>query len=211
LDIRRISPIKFNINPTQVEKRDGWNVALSYGPHSGPFLIDLSHRPKWDLQNSNLPRFRPFGLIIPENPGQCTFSEGILINRMNRTQCQIWHLAGKKPRAPRSSSYTEITDGQCLLAVTGPSALDVMERITNLDLASPALSPPCLIQGPVLHIPCQVVLFSRPTAQATILFSFSRGYGQTMADAILHSGKDLGLRPGGEEDLDFLGALNIDG
>jgi len=201
MEIRRVSPIRFDATATKSEERNGWTVALSYGLSEGTLLIDLSHRPKWDLQSSNLARFRPFGIRIPETPGQCIFSQGILINRMNRTQCAIWNLSADKGRAPRSSSYTEVTDGLALLAVTGPSALDVMERVTSLDLGSPSLSPPCLLQGPVLHIPCQVVLLLKEGSEATILFSFSRGYGQAMADALLGAARDLDLRPGGELDL----------
>ncbi|OPX40381.1 MAG: hypothetical protein B1H13_07645 [Desulfobacteraceae bacterium 4484_190.3] len=199
--IQRKSPIGFDREPVQKENWDGWEVAISYGTGNGPFLIDLSHRSKWDLQDADLSRFQPFGLTIPGNPGQCVYRKGIIINRMNRTQCAIWHLAGKQPKPPREPAYTETTDGHTLLAVTGKDTLGVMERITNLDLGAPALTPPCLIQGPILHIPCQVVLFSRGGGEATILFSFSRGYGQTMAEALLDSGKDLGLVPGGELDL----------
>lgn len=200
-DIQRLSPVCFEMKPVQTEERDGWKVALSYGDGGGPFLIDLSHRSKWDLQDSNLSRFRPFGLWVPEDPGQCHFKKGILINRMNRTQCALWHLAGKRPKPPEEPAYTETTDGHALLAVTGKDTLRVMERVTNLDLGAPSLSPPCLIQGPVLHIPCQVVLFSRDSDEATILFSFSRGYGLAMAEALLDAGEDLGLTPGGEVDL----------
>lgn len=200
-NVERRSPISFNIKPVQTENWDGWEVAISCGTGDGPFLIDLSHRSKWDLQDSDLSRFRPFGMPVPEKPGQCVFEKGILINRMNRTQCAIWHVEGKRPKQTMETAYTEMTDGQVLLAVTGKDALGVMESVTTLDLGAPSLTPPCLIQGPVLHIPCQVVLFSRNGDEATVLFSFSRGYGQAMAEALLHSGKDLGLTPSGEMDL----------
>ncbi|RLB13770.1 MAG: sarcosine oxidase subunit gamma SoxG [Deltaproteobacteria bacterium] len=202
-NIQRRSPIRFDKEPVQTEYRDGWQVALSYGAGSGPLLIDLSHRPKWDLQDSDLSRFRPFGLCIPENPGQCIFEKGILINRMNRTQCAIWHLVGKNPGPLEERAYTEITDGLTLLALSGKGTLEVMERVTTLDLGAPSPTPPCLIQGPILRIPCQVVLLRRAGHEATVLFSFPRGYGQAMAEALLHSGKDLGLTPGGESELKF--------
>lgn len=201
MEIQRKSPIRFDREPVQKENWDGWEVAISYGTKKGQFLIDLSHRSKWDLQDADLSRFRPFGLTVPERPGQSLYKKGIIINRMNRTQCSIWHLAGKRPKPPEEPAYTEITDGHTLLAVTGKETLAVMEQVTNLDLGDPALTPPCLIQGPILHIPCQVVLFSRNGDGTTILFSFSRGYGQAMAEALLHSGKGLSLVPGGEVDL----------
>lgn len=200
-DIQRKSPVRFNREPVQKEIRDGWEVAISYGTEKGPFLIDLSHRSKWDFQDSDLSRCKPFGLTVPDAPGQCLYKKGLIINRMNRTQCAIWHLAGKRPDPPQEPAYTETTDGHALMAITGEHALRVMEQITNLDLGAPSLAPPCLVQGPLLHIPCQVVLFSRENDEATILFSFSRGYGQGMAEALLHSGKTEGLVPGGELNL----------
>ncbi|MFZ0450714.1 MAG: hypothetical protein WAL98_15850 [Desulfatiglandaceae bacterium] len=203
-NIVRRSPIHFGRAPARTEQRDGWEVVLSYGEGRGPFLIDLSHRAKWDIQDADITSFKPFGLSVPENPGQCRYEKGILINRMNRTQCAVWHLSGKRPDSPDDEAYTETTDGLTLLAVTGKNVLALMEHVTTLDLGAPGLETPCLIQGPILHIPCQVVLFSRKEEETTILFSFSRGYGQSMAEAMLHAGKNFELTPGGESDLTII-------
>jgi hypothetical protein len=73
-----------------------------------------------------------------------------------------------------------------------------MEKLTSLDLAAPNQNAPYLVQGPVLHIPCQVVVLDKG-ACPVVLAALSRGYGQSMAHAILESGKDLGLRPAGEK------------
>lgn len=200
-DIVRLSPIQFAIQPQQTEKREGWEVALSYGTQKGPFLIDLSHRPKWDFQDADLSGLQPFGLSVPAKPGQCVYENGMLINRMNRTQCAVWHLAGEYPGSPGEPAGSQTTDGLALLALTGRGTLPVMERVTNLDLADPARTSPCLLQGSVLHIPCQVVLFSRNGTEATVLLCFSRGYGQAMAEALLQAGKDVDLSPGGENNL----------
>ena len=54
---------------------------------------------------------------------------------------------------------------------------------------------PFLTQGPVLHVPCQVVTFSTDL----VVMTMARGYGETFAHAALHSGALAGLRPGGEE------------
>ncbi|MBW2618324.1 MAG: sarcosine oxidase subunit gamma SoxG [Deltaproteobacteria bacterium] len=199
---QRRSPIDFGPQEARRVERQGWEVVSAFeGGGPGPFLIDLSHKTKWDLQDSGLDRFQPWGLAIPQKPGECAFEGGLLINRMNRTQCAIWHLGQGELDPPQEETYTETTDGLALLAVTGTEALAVMERVTSLDLASPRLKPPCLIQGPILHVPCQVVLLSQEDDQAAILFSFSRGYGQSLAEAMLQAGSDLGLRPGGEDDL----------
>lgn len=198
----RKSPVDFGVNPAKVELRGEWQVALSYpGAEPGPKLVDLTHLSKWDLQDTDLSKYTPWGVAVPEKYGECAFENGVLINRMNRTQCYIWHLTTQAPEAPQEPVYTDLTDCHCLLAVTGPKALEVMERVSNLDFGKPGLATPYLFQGLVEHIPCQVVLLSKEGDEATVLFSFSRGYGQTMAEAILHSGADLGLKPGGELDI----------
>jgi hypothetical protein len=69
-----------------------------------------------------------------------------------------------------------------------------MEALSNLDLFPPQGSQFRLTQGPVLHVPAQVVACAPDCA----LFAVSRGYGQTFTEAVLHSAHDLGLRPGGE-------------
>ncbi len=199
--VLRKSPIDFGLQASQSQEMDGWRVVKSYGPHSGPVLIDLSHCQKWDLQDGNLDQFRAFGRSIPKEYNHCNFEDGVLINRMNRTQCAIWNLGLKPLEPPKEPAYTEISDGQALVALCGPKVLEVMERLTSLDLNKPGLDTPCLFQGPVLHIPCQLVLFGRWEEEATVMFSFSRGYGQSVAEAILHAGHPLGLEPGGLDDL----------
>lgn len=203
-NIIRRSPVDFGLAPAETETINGFEAALQYGEQEeGPRLIDLSHCLKYDLQDSDLGRFKPWGIEISETPGQCVYENGILINRMNRTQCAIWNIGPGVVEPPEEKEYTETTDGLCLLAVCGPGALDVMDRISSLDFSAPGLTGPCLIQGPVMHIPAQSVLFSREGKSATIIFSFSRGYGQAMAEAILESGSDVGLAPGGLKDLNI--------
>ena len=54
---------------------------------------------------------------------------------------------------------------------------------------------PFLTQGPVLHVPSQIVTF----AADLVVMTLARGYGETFAHTALHSGALAGLRPGGEE------------
>jgi hypothetical protein len=44
-----------------------------------------------------------------------------------------------------------------------------------------------------------VVLLRREDLSAAVLVAFSRGYGQSMTEALLHAGEPLGLRAAGEE------------
>jgi hypothetical protein len=203
-DILRRSPIEFHLKPTATEQHGDSLRVADYGLEGlGPWLVDLSLIPKWDLQDSNLDAFQPSGLAIPPTPGDCRFEKGILVNRMNQTQCSIWVLNSDNLEVPQETAYTEVTDGLCLLALCGEGTLEVMERITTLDLGDPQLNPPRLLQGPILNVPCQTVLLRRQDDDATILFSFPRGYGQSMADAVLEVAKDLKLQPAGEKNLNL--------
>ena len=81
-----------------------------------------------------------------------------------------------------------------MLAVLGHGAPQVMEHVSNLDLFRPDRQMPFLTQGPIMHIPCQVVTVDMDC----VLMTFSRGYGQSFADAMLHAASGRRLRPGGE-------------
>ena len=195
----RRSPVSFGATPAATESRDGWTIVLRYEHevgHPGPFLVDLSHRPRWDYQHSQVATHRPMDLPVPERFGQVGVHGPLVINRMNRTQVAIWHLGdGPPPSTPPEPGFTETGDGHCMLAFVGAGVPEVLEHLTALDLFDPARPAPFLTQGPILHVPCQVVTL----APDLVVLTFARGYGETFARAALDSGEVSGLRPGGEE------------
>jgi hypothetical protein len=193
--IRRYSPVVFNKKPLQTEMRNGWQVVLEYEDDGqGPYLIDLSHIAKFDVQNSDLSRIQPGGHNIPEDPGRCIIKDGWAVNRLNRTQTVIWFLAAKQASLPAQVDYTDITEAFALLAVAGNEAFRIMEKITSLDLTPRGKQLPLLLQGPVLHIACQILV----PAKDIVLIAFSRGYAQSMIEAILQAGSPWNLQPAGE-------------
>ena len=193
------SPVVFNATPAATEERDGWTVVLRYEDehhHPGPWLVDLSHRRRWDFQDANVTAHKPMDLPVPEQPGQVGVHDPIVINRMNRTQVAIWHLGVEDPSStPPRTGFTETTDGHGMLAFVGPGVPQALEHLTPLDLFDPARPTPFLTQGPVLQVPCQIVTFGVDL----VVMTLARGYGKTFAQAALKSGAIEGLRPGGEE------------
>ena len=192
----RQGPLTFDWKVAEKIIHDGWEVVLSFEDESdGPWLVDLSHLQRWDYQHTDLDSQRPFGLDVPAKPGQVLLQDQKLITRMNRTQAAIWKLArGDAIETPEDANFTDLTDAHCMLAVLGQEAARVMEHVSNLDLFRPDKQVPFLTQGPVMHIPCQIV-----TANVVcVLMTFSRGYGQSFADAMLHAASGCKLRPGGE-------------
>jgi sarcosine oxidase gamma subunit len=135
---------------------------------------------------------------IPAAPGRCSYANGVLINRMNRTQSSLWHLMGDNPDAPEGTAYTDVTDATVLLALIGKNLAALVEKLTALDFFSPFIEPPFLLQGPLVHVPCQCVMLQKSRDRSGILFTCSRGYAQSMVHAVRDAGAEFGLRPAGE-------------
>ena len=199
-NIKRVSPVVFIARPVKTEIRDNWCVTLEYDAEGqGPYLIDLSHRTRWDVQDGSLDEIKPWGIAIPETPGESVQKNGFLINRMNRTQASVWHLTGDTPDAPDGPAYTETTDATIFVALTGRKTYSIAEKLTSLDFSDPAKTMPFLLQGPIAHVPCQVVILAQSGEYCDFLFTCSRGYAQSMIGAILEAGEEFGLRPAGEK------------
>jgi hypothetical protein len=200
-NIERRSPVQFKSSIQKSEVRDNWTVVLAYADEGqGPFLVDLSHKTRWDLQDKNLARFKPLGKEVPEIPGTCRMEDGILINRMNRTQAAIWHLLSGASDLPAESGYTDVSDATICLALFGPNALAVVEKLCALDFLDPGKHAPFLLQGPFSHVPCQLVLTERGQGfDGGLLLTCSRGYAQSMVHAIMGAGAEFGLTPAGEK------------
>ena len=197
--IIRRSPVSFDAHPAKTEMRDNWTVVLEYdAEESGPYVVDLSHRTRWDLQDGEIGKERPWGIQIPDSPGQCVFDKGVLINRMNRTQASIWHLTGEKPDDPEGPAFTKVTDVTVFLALFGNEIFSITEKLTALDFLDPLKETPFLLQGPFSHVPCQIVTLGKIPDNCGILMTCSRGYASTMIAAILEAGEEFGLRPAGE-------------
>ncbi len=200
-EILRQSPVVFDPPALEIGTRDRWQVVLQYAAEGeGPHLADLSHRPRWDLQDADLTKFRPGDVDIPGTPGSCALSDGVLVNRMNRTQAAVWHLAGNAPEFPRESAYTDVTEATVFLALFGPHMFRITEKLTSLDFFPPGKKPPFLLQGPFSHVPCQIVtLAAYRNGAGGIVLTCSRGYARDMVGAICDAGEDFGLRPAGEK------------
>jgi hypothetical protein len=198
--IIRRSPVTFDSPAARTEERDKWTVVLEFeNQGAGPWIIDLSHRARWDLQDRAIDGIQPWGAKVPNTPGRCTFADGILINRMNRTQASLWHLKGERRDTPEGQSFTEVTDATVFLALIGKNLAFVLEKLTALDFFNPLNSPPFLLQGPLSHVPCQCVMLEKSADRSGILFTCSRGYARAMVEGVLQAGAEFGLRPAGEE------------
>lgn len=205
----RQSPVFFEAMPENTQSRDGWHVVVRYrGEGDGPWVTDLSHLPRWDLQDGDLARFREAGIDIPESIGKSVLNRYLVVNRMNRSQAGIWHLAPEGPEIPQNAAFTDLRESTLCLAVFGKGAFGVSEKITRLDLAGPDHDPPSLLQGPICGVPCQVVLPGPRAGGEGFVFTCSRGYGRDMVRAVMDAGRSFGMHPAGEgRFLEWMDAL----
>ena len=198
-EIKRQSPVRFNVGPIEAEVRDNWTVALEYDQEGqGPWLVDLAHKTRWDLQHKKVGELTPCGLAVPADPGACTFADRTLVNRMNRTQASIWHLSGENRSLPDDPAFTEVVDATVFLALLGKNIFAITEKLSTLDFVDPIPEKPFLLQGPFSHVPCQIVALEKTPQRCGILMTCSRGYAGAMMAAILDAGEEFGLRSAGE-------------
>lgn len=198
-DIQRVSPVVFKSTPLKTEKRENWDVVMEYGNEGdGPYLVDLSHRQRFDLQNADPASQHPFGLNLPDTPGQCVLENGILANRMNNTQVSLFHLAGDAAGMPEEPFYTDVTESTLCVALIGEKVFSICEKLTALDFTDPGKEAPFLLQGPFSHVPCQIITLNKAGNTSGLVLTCSRGYGRDMIHAILDAGEEFGLKPAGE-------------
>jgi hypothetical protein len=198
--IERLSPIHLPGKPEKTETRDGWTVVLEYADEGeGPWVVDLSHSPRWDIQGSDLDAATPKGVTLPAAPGGVGCSAGFLVGRTGMRQAFLWAFNGKLPAM--GAGCTETTEGTACLALIGRDVLNTVEKLTSLDLGTPAVKAPFLKLGPFAHLTAQVVVLSADPQAAAVLVACSRGFGHDLAHAVLQAGEEFGLQPAGESRL----------
>ncbi len=200
VDIKRVSPVSFGKSPKRTERRDNWTIALEYdGEGKGLSIVDLSHVTRLDVQTGELSKMTPFGVTIPDVPGQSVLQDKILINRMNATQASVFQLPGNMGERPTDVCVTETTESTLCVAIMGKDLFSFMEKVTNLDFLDPKFTAPFLFQGPCCHVPCQIITLSKEGEKSALILTCSRGYGKDMIHSLLDSGTEFGMKPAGEE------------
>ena len=197
-ELVRRSPVVLPGIPKTLEMMDHWEVIQAFEQEDrGPVLVDLSHIPRWDVQGDDQKGLGLPGLHLPEKPGQCTLDRNILCSRLNPTQVVYWNLGLPRVPVPEDTACTDITDATVVLALLGPAAYGIMEKLSSMDLAGAGTQDPVVFQGPVAHVPCRVVVLCGATDNVGILISCVRGYGTEMAACLMFAGRPSGLGSAG--------------
>ena len=193
----RRSPIHLPGKPERTENRDGWPIVLAYADEGdGPWVVDLSHCPRWDIQGAALETAAPKGLPLPAGPGAVAVAGAGLVGRTGMRQAFLWGFGNARPAM--GPGCTETTEASACLALLGRDVLQIVEKLSSLDLGDPNLKAPFLKLGPFAHVTGQLVVLSNDSPASAVLVACSRGFGHDLAHAVLQAGEEFGLRPAGE-------------
>lgn len=203
--IARQSPAALPGRPAKTEVRNHWKVVLEYADEgAGPWVVDLSHCRRLDVQGRNLQGLLPAALPVPAAPGDVSLGQGMLITRMNAVQACLW-LFDAEVALPDRFEVTEVTEASVGLALLGEDVFRITEKLTDLDLHDPKRRPPFLLQGPFAHVPCQVIVLGTDPGKRAVMLTCSRGYAHDMVHAVVAAGEEYGLCTAGEDR--FLGVF----
>ena len=199
VEIIRQSPIHFDARPIKTEKQGDWEIVLEYDDEGkGPYIIDLSHVPRWDAQDADFSRMRPWGCDIPPRTGDCVHRQGILISRLNQNRAIFYHLLDLMPAVPDEPALTEVTDASATMVLIGKETSAILEKSTALDITVKLNQAPCLLQGPIFHVPCQIVVLGEVGNSSAVVIACPRGYAKSMVDGLFEAGNQWDLRPAGK-------------
>ena len=196
--MQRQSPVHLPGKPEKTKMRDHWPVILEYADEGpGPWIVDLSHCRRWDIQGRELSEALPPGVALPDSPGSVVLHAKGLTGRTGQRQAFLW-LFDDKAAAPAGAGCTDITEGALCFALLGRDVFQITEKLTSLDLGDPKRNAPFLLMGPFSHITCQIVVLKNDPAAAAVLVACSRGFAHDMVHAVSAAGEEFGLRPAGE-------------
>ena len=197
MEMQRRSPVHLPGKPAKAEMSGNWQVVVEYADEgNGPWIVDLSHCPRWDIQGRDLGAALPSGLSLPDSPGNATLQKNGLMGRTGVSQAFLW-LFDHKEFAPPGNGWTDITEAGFCVALMGRHVFQIMEKLTPLDLGGPKRTPPFLMLGPFSHLTSQIVVLKNKPTDGVVLIAGARGFAHDSLHALLMAGEEFGLRPAG--------------
>ncbi len=197
ITVERQSSVHLPGKPGKTKLRDHWPVVLEYADEGpGPWIVDLSHCRRWDIQARDLDAAAS-GISLPVAPGGVMLLNKMLTGRTGRRQALLWAF-DDKAAAPAGECWTEVTEGTLCIALLGRNVFQVTEKLSSLDLSDPERSAPFLLLGPFSHVTGQMVVLGKDPQNAVVLVAGTRGFAHDLVHAVLAAGEEFGLRPAGE-------------
>ncbi len=175
-----------------IDYEAGWPVIKRFEPEAGwrAGLADLSHRPKAIAHGPGLSAYGGIG------PGRTVWTGWLLACGLGPDEAMVFNLAGSPTPEWPDGHHTDLTEAWALLALIGPEAVAVAQRLIALDVDPPGDEPFSLATG----IEGIGVVIARLRGRTPgLLIGCERSYGQVLYDLCFTVGRHLGLRPVGDE------------
>jgi hypothetical protein len=139
---------------------------------------------------------RPLDTRIPQTPRGVILEKGVLIVRLSPQECQIMAF-GTTPPSFTDPCYTNTTDGFAAFAIVGKACLEVLSKLSPVDLDKPNGTLLSAAQAPVEDIRCLLVSIKREGIEPGLLVLGPRGYGPFLLEVFQDAGKEFGMAPSG--------------
>lgn len=156
-------------------------------------LFDLSHRPKAVVVGPAAEA------VAPPVPGRAVWDGERIVCCRKPGERIVFDLAGPLEPSWPDRHYTDLTDGWVLLALAGPEAVTIMERMIPIDFERPQIEGPIYFVTRSHGIWVQVV--NLKTDPSGFLLACDRSLGRHLTLALVRAGCPYGLQPRGLEGL----------
>jgi aminomethyltransferase len=176
-----------------VEVLDGWQVAVRYPQQSdrtGNALVDLSHVPTFEINGpeTGAALNSMCGVDVPLR--KIHSADGRHAYRLTPSRAIVFGKLSPSDRA------IDVTGGWTSLALVGPDAERILNKVTAVDLRERTLPAQACCQGPIFGVN---TLFGRfaDRFELHVCSDSAEFFWEVLMDA----GQEFGLRPAGLEVL----------
>ena len=172
-----------------VELLDGWQVAVRYSQQpdqAGNALVDLAHVPTFEING-------------PETGAALTSICGVdvLLRKIHSADSRhVYRLTPSRAivfgNVPSNTGAIDVTGGWTSLALIGPDAERILNKVTAVDLRERTLPAQACCQGPIFGVN---TLFGRFADRFEL--HVCSDSAEFFWDVLMDAGAEFGLRPAG--------------
>ena len=174
-----------------IEMKEGWQVVVRYpqpADRAGNVLVDLSHWPTFEINGPETGAALA-SLCVADVPLRKIHSEGERhVYRLTPTRAIVFGTL------PPSATALDVTGGWSSLALIGPDAERILNKVTAVDLRERTLPVQACCQGPIFGVN---TLFGRFTDRFEL--HVCSDSAEFFWDVLMDAGAEFGLRPAGVE------------
>ncbi len=176
---------------------NGWEVATRYPHEPGPdsnVLIDLAHWPTYEINGpETAAALRTIcGTDVP--PRSARLHKGLSIHRLTDRRAIIFDISPSAGNRLSPGTSIDVTGGWASIVLFGHDRLNILNKITALDLRESTLPVGGCCQGPIFGVN---TLFAR--FEDRFELHVCTDSAEFLWEVLLDAGEEFGLQPAGLE------------